>query len=341
MITAGMRDAHGEMIVGPLWLRGWRIPAIARLPCLGARIGMRSLCRILLSLLLACVAVPGLAQQNAPKAPSEQDRQAEEKQAWQAASAVAVRGPASVPLRDQASLALPQGMVFIPQAEAARLSRAMGNRPGDSLVGIVTSAKDDEQWLVFVGWVAEGYVRDDESQDLDADTVLQGLRDAMEEANKDRAARGFPELDILGWNEPPRYDAGTHFLSWSVSLKEKGAADSDRVVNFNTRALGRNGHFSLNLVTHQDSFTKNRAVSATLLSGLGYDEGKRYADFNSSTDHVAEYGLMALIGVAAAKKLGLLAVAAAFVLKFAKVGVVAVGAMLLGLRRLFQRKPRP
>lgn len=302
---------------------------------------MRALRRILLSLLLACVAVPGSAQQNAPKQPTEQDREAEARQAWQAASAVAVRGPASVPLRDQASLALPQGMVFIPQAEAARLSRAMGNRPGDSLVGMVTSPKDDEQWLVYVSWVAEGYVRDDESQDLDADTVLQGLRDATEDANKDRASRGFPELDILGWNEPPRYDVSTHFLSWSVSLKEKGAADSDRVVNFNTRALGRNGHFSFNLVTDQASFAKDRSVSATLMAGLGYGDGKRYADFNSSTDHVAEYGLMALIGVAAAKKLGLLAVAAAFALKFAKVGVVAVGAMLLGLRRFFRRKPSP
>lgn len=300
---------------------------------------MRTLRRILFSLLLAGFVVPALAQQPAPKPPPEQDRLAEAQAAWKAASAVAVRGPASVPLRDQATLALPQGMVFIPQAEAVRLSRAMGNRPGDTLVGIVTSPKDDEQWLVFVNWVAEGYVHDDEAQDLDADTVLQGLREATEDANKDRVVRGFPELDILGWNEPPRYDANTHFLSWSVSLKDKAAADTDRVVNFNTRALGRNGYFSLNLVTDQASFAGDRGVAATLLSGLDYDNGKRYADFNSATDHVAEYGLMALIGVAAAKKLGLIAVAAAFALKFAKVGVVAVGAALLGVRRLFRRKP--
>lgn len=300
---------------------------------------MRTLGHLLSILVLAAFVAPALAQQYDPKPPSEEDRKAEAQAAWQAASAAAVRGPASVLLRDQATLALPRGMVFIPQAEATRLSRAMGNRPGDGMVGIVTSPSDDEQWLVFVTWAADGYVRDDEARDLDADTVLQGLREATDEGNVDRASRGFPQLEILGWNEPPRYDAGTHFLSWSLSLQEKGAGAADQVVNYNTRALGRNGHLSLNLVTDQASFAKDRGVAATLLAGLTYDSGKRYADFDSATDHVAEYGLMALIGVAAAKKLGLLAVAAAFLLKFAKVGVVAVGGALLGLKRLFRRRP--
>ena len=42
------------------------------------------------------------------------------------------------------------------------------------------------------------------------------------------------------------------------------------------------------------------------------------ADFNSSTDHVAEYGLAALVGGIAAKKLGLLAAAGVLFLKFWK-----------------------
>ena len=54
---------------------------------------------------------------------------------------------------------------------------------------------------------------------------------------------------------------------------------------------------------------------------------------------MAEYGLLALIGVVAAKKLGLLALAAAFALKFAKVGILAVGGGLLAVKRLFRRKP--
>ena len=45
-----------------------------------------------------------------------------------------------------------------------------------------------------------------------------------------------------------------------------------------------------------------------LLADLDYNSGKRYEDFNASTDHIAEYGLAALIGGIAAKKLGLNAV---------------------------------
>ena len=67
-----------------------------------------------------------------------------------------------------------------------------------------------------------------------------------------------------------------------------------------------------------------------LLSAVNFKEGKRYADFNSSTDKVAAYGLAALVAGVAAKKPGLLALAGAFILKFAKgfaLGVAAAGGL--------------
>ena len=308
---------------------------------MGPMLAMRAFRWIWVLVLLAgLVPPPGHAQPYAPKPPTtEEDRAAEREAAWKAAVAAATRGPASIPLRNEATLALPAGMVFIPQAEATRLSRAVGNQPGAALAGIVTTLSDKDDWFVYVSWLADGYVRDDEAKDLDADTVLQGLRDGVDEGNKDRQARGFPELEVVGWNQPPQYDSAAHQLSWSLALKEKGAADGDPVVNYNTRALGRDGYFSVNLVTNQASFAQDRGVATTLLSGLAYDGGKRYADFDSSTDHVAEYGLMALIGVAAAKKLGMLALGAAFLLKFAKLGILAVGGGLVAVRRFFRRKP--
>ena len=80
-------------------------------------------------------------------------------------------------------------------------------------------------------------------------------------------------------------------------------------------------------------------MAQELLADLGYNAGKRYEDFNSSTDHIAEYGLAALVGGIAAKKLGLFAVIVAFGLKFAK--VIAIGAVALGagVIKFFRRKP--
>ena len=90
---------------------------------------------------------------------------------------------------------------------------------------------------------------------------------------------------------------------------------------------------------------KDKTAVLALLDNLNYVDGKRYADFDSSTDKVAEYGLAALVAGVAAKKLGLFAVIAAFLAKFAKVGILAAAALGGGLwKRLRGKKadtPQP
>lgn len=264
-------------------------------------------------------------------------QQAEMQAAWKAASQAATPGPATIPLVDQATLAIPKGMAFIPKAEAYRWSRSLGNTPGDDQIGIVTPL-GDEEWIVSVRWVPDGYVRDDEARDMKADDVLASLREGLVESNQDRVARNFPELEITGWVQPPAYDEAMHQLQWALGVQRKGQPEAAST-NLNTRALGRNGYFSLNLVTSRDEMARYRPVATTLLAGLDYNDANRYQDFNASTDRIAEYGLLGLIGVVAAKKLGLLALAGVFVLKFAKVGLLALAGLGLTFRKLFRRNP--
>ncbi len=305
----------------------------------------------LLAAALLCCALPVQAQDqaspdatppslNQPGPVSPELRQAEKQAAWQAAMTSATRGPASIPLLDQASLALPNGMAFIPKPAASRLLSAYGNRPGDSLVGMIALPQQDTPWWVIINWVADGYVKDDEAAKLDPDAILASLREATAEGNKERVQRGFPELELLGWTQPPAYDTATHRLTWSLRVKAADEDEGDATLNFNTRALGRDGYFSINLLTSPGRFGADRQVSAGLLSGLDYGDGKRYTDFNASTDHVAEYGLAALLGVVVAKKIGLLALAGLFLAKFAKVGLVAVLGLGAAARRMFRRTPR-
>lgn len=320
-----------------LFLRRSRLPAAWLLLLLGALAGAP----------LAGAGAQGTSgtvQGGQPKAQAGVDpaeaRQREADAAWRAAVDAATPGPASVPLLDQATLRVPQGMIFIPQDQAARLLRAAGNQPGADLVGLVTTTRDEDHWNVVIRYTKEGYIRDDEAKALNADDILESLRQGTEEANRDRAQRGFPELELVGWIAPPQYDAATHQLVWSVLAQRKGTEPGGRrSVNYNTRALGRDGYFSLNLITDEQSIAADKAVAATLLGGLSYAEGKRYADFNASSDRVAEYGLAGLIGVVAAKKLGLFALVAAFFAKFAKVAVVAVIGLGAVVMRLFRRKP--
>ena len=67
-------------------------------------------------------------------------------------------------------------------------------------------------------------------------------------------------------------------------------------MNYNTYALGRDGYFSLNLLTDADKLRENKVHSHTLLAALEYNNGKGYGDFNASTDNVAAYGITGACG---------------------------------------------
>ena len=109
--------------------------------------------------------------------------------------------------------------------------------------------------------------------------------------------------------------------------------------NYNPYALGRKGYINLTLVTDSKDIAKYKPVAQQLLADIEFNQGERYADYNAATDKVAEYGLAALVGGVAAKKLGLLAVIGAFLAKAGKfliIGAVAVGGAIkswLGRRR--------
>jgi uncharacterized membrane-anchored protein len=305
-------------------------------PSTAVRLGACRAIALIFAALLA--ALPARAQ--APAAPSAEAREAEFNAAYQAAVQASTRGPAKVALLDQASLSIPANELFVPRREATRLMRALGNKVSeDDLEGVILGLQPDDSWIVVARYFKEGYIKDDEAKDWNADELLQGLKDGTEDSNRDRAARGFAEVEVVGWVEKPTYDAATHRLVWSLLSKEKGAPDSaSRAINYNTYALGRDGYFALNLLSDADRIDTDKAVARTLLAALAYNPGKAYEDFNAATDHTAAYGIAALVGGVVAKKLGLLALIGAFVLKFAKVITVGAAALLAGVWKLFGRR---
>jgi uncharacterized membrane-anchored protein len=272
---------------------------------------------------------------------SEEQRRQEARDAYHQAVAAGTRGPADVTLLDQAVLHLPPNMEFIPPDAATRLLRAWGNRVLTPPIGLVIGTRREDDWATVLRFTKEGFVKDDDAKNWNADELLNGVREGTEQANEDRRARGFPELEILGWVTRPAYDAATHRLVWALSSKDKDTPGlTPKGISYNTYALGRDGYFSFELLTSPQDVEHDKPAATALLGGLDYDSGKRYQDFNASTDHVAEYGLAALVGVVALKKLGILALGAAFFLKFAKLGAILVVGAFAAFRRLFRRRPR-
>jgi uncharacterized membrane-anchored protein len=288
--------------------------------------------------LLFCLGLaPAFAQ--APAAPpSAADRKQELEAALGAAIKASTKGPAVVALGSQGRMALPAGYQFVPLAEAQRLMRAFGNRTGADFLGLVLPAGDSDGWIAIVDFVKAGYVKDDDARNWKSDELLQQLKDGTEQANEDRRQRGFPEIEVAGWVEPPAYEEGTHRLVWSALARTKGApATEGASVNYNTYALGREGFYKLNLITGHDTIAADKQHAWKLLGALAYNDGKRYEDFNAATDHVAEYGLAALIAGVAAKKLGLLAVIGVALLKFWKLAALGFFGVAALVGKLFGR----
>ncbi len=261
--------------------------------------------------------------------------------AWSAATKAAVSGPADVPLIDQAKLHLPDSLAFIPKAESNALMMAWGNSSSERLVGMIVPKAENESWAITIDFVADGFVKDEEAKTWNVDDLLQSIKDGTEAQNAERVKLGMPALDIVGWVQPPKYDSGSHRLAWSLKAVDRGAAtDAVATINYNTYALGRDGYFEVNLMTDDRHVDADKAQAALVLAAISYNDGKRYSDFVAGTDRIAEYGLMALIGGVAAKKLGLIGMAGLFFAKFAKVIAIAVFAGGGTVLKLFRRKPK-
>lgn len=282
---------------------------------------------------LATAPVLADPQPNAPTAPSTELRAAAA-----AAKAAEQPGPRDIPLAGEATLHLPAGFVFIPAAQANRYMAALGNKSTDRRQGLILPTSGGSQWLADVEWVNEGHVPDGDAKEWQPDTMLDGLRQGTEEQNKDRIARGIPALDIVGWVEPPTYDATSHRLVWSLAASERGApAGAPQNVNYNTYALGREGFITLDMITDTGSIGRDKQIARDLLANIQYAPNKRYEDYNPSTDRLAAYGLGALIGAVAIKKLGLLAIIGVFLLKAWKIAIVTALVGWSAVKRFFGR----
>jgi uncharacterized membrane-anchored protein len=277
---------------------------------------------------------PACAQPPAAQ-PADAQRAAENKQI----DAAAKRGPIDISLRDEAVLSVPKGEVFLPAREAGILLRRMGNFTNDKVLGIILP-EDNANWFVVADFNGSGYVKDEEGKDIDAGKLLQGMKDATEEDNKERREKGIDPFRVTRWIESPHYDQASRHLVWSIELEtlDANGAVKGKNLNYNTYALGRDGFIELNLVTAIATVEKDKGYVRQLLSNLHFKPGKRYEDFNAGTDKVAAFGLLALIGGVAAKKLGLLALAGVFLIKFAKILIAAVIAGLAAFRKFFRRK---
>jgi uncharacterized membrane-anchored protein len=292
-------------------------------------------------------AVPaGVAAKDAPKAAS-----AEEKGKLPPAARNFLKtlhpqtGDVRIP-EARAVLHLGQQYYFLPAADAKRVLVDIWRNPPDAVgdvLGMVMekdSTAFENVWGAVITYKDTGHIADSDASEQDYDAVLAEMKQGDAADNAQRKAAGFPTLSLVGWAQPPSYDAANHSLIWARELAEGNAPEHG--LNYDVRLLARTGVLSLNMVSGMSALPQVRGAAQDFGKAVTFEPGAGYADFNASTDKAAEYGLAGLVAggaaVAIAKKVGLLAI----VLKFGKViliGLVAFGAAALGFfRKLFGRK---
>ena len=196
----------------------------------------------------------------------------------------------------------------------------------------VSPRADEENWFLVFEFEDIGYIEDADAEKLDAALLLESFRKGTEESNRARRARGWAEMEIVGWDEEPSYDTRTQNLSWAII----GRSGGNDVINRNTRLLGRRGVMSAVLVAGREELDAARQAADELLGGYRFRTGSRYADFVPGSDTIAKVGLAGLITGGAAVGLA----KAGLLKKLWKPIALGAAALVAGARRLFRGRNR-
>lgn len=234
-----------------------------------------------------------------------------------------VEGPATVDLGNNlAEVSIDENYIFANADDTQLIMEQAGNIVSNNEVGLILPIAEDADWFIVFEYEAIGYVKDDEKDSIDADAILESIKAGTEEANKIKAEKGIPALNIIGWYEEPHYDEKTHDLTWTILADTEENGEKYQLVNYNINVLGRTGYMSVVLVADPTTLDSIKPELEAILSTFSYKQGKKYTEFKEG-DKIAEYGLTALVagGVgAAAAKMGLFQILA----KYAKIIFLAV-----------------
>jgi len=234
-----------------------------------------------------------------------------------------------------ATITLPPSFRFLGEQDSRKLLVAWGNPPetAQGVLGMLVpsdvSPLSEDGWAIVVTYDEDGFVNDEEAKTLNYDKVMSEMQEQTVANNEARQKEGFEPITLVGWAEPPRYDAQSHKMYWAKELKF--GASTDHTLNYSIRILGRRGVLVLNAVSSIDQLETVKKGTPDVLAAVEFNEGHRYADYLPGTDKAAAYGIGGLILGATAAKAGffkLIWVALLASKKLIIAGLIAAGAAL-------------
>ncbi len=215
-----------------------------------------------------------------------------------------------------------------------------GNPPnsvGDIMGAIVPAGVNilsAESWLIIISYDDSGHVDDADAAGIDYNDLLSEMQQATRENSEERVKQGYEKLELVGWAEPPHYYSQAKKIYWAKQLKFGDTPPPD-TLNYNIRVLGRTGFLDLTAVASMAQLPMINQRVSEILGIVAFNAGNRYQDFDSASDHMAEYGIAGLIAGGVLAKAGFFKLLAPFI-KFILLGLAAAGGIFF---KFFRRKP--
>jgi uncharacterized membrane-anchored protein len=239
-----------------------------------------------------------------------------------------------------AKITLDPGYRFLDGADAEKvLHDIWGNPPAPPTLGMIfpvgAGPTDRDGWGVLIEYQEGGHVNDADAAKINYSELLQEMQGQVRDGNAAREREGYPPVELVGWAEPPHYDAVTHKLYWAKNLRV--GQEPLTGLNYNIRILGRRGVLVLNAVALTRDLPMVSEKMPDIMARVDFQPGNTYAEFDPKIDKVAKYGVAALIAggaIGAAAKFGLFKAFWPFLLVFKKflifivVGIVALARKL-------------
>ena len=232
---------------------------------------------------------------------------------------------------------VPEGYKFLEKEQANYvLSDLWGNPNDPSTLGMLIKKDEnplDVTYAIEVSYSEEGYIDDEDAEDLDYDDLLEEMQNDAIANNAELKKLGYPTAELIGWAAAPFYDKENHKLHWAKELKFD--TYDTNTLNYNIRVLGRKGFITLNVIGDMSVLPDVQQNIDPILTSTTFNPGNQYSDFNPDIDEVAAYGIGGLIAGKVLAKAGFFALIAKF-WKFIAIGAVA---LFGGLRkRIFGSK---
>jgi len=221
-----------------------------------------------------------------------------------------------------ASLTVPEGYKFLDSEQSEYVLTELWGNPPQPCLGLLfhenSSPMDDMDYAVEITYEEEGFIEDDDAEDIDYDELLEELQADALASNEQRNELGYESVELVGWASPPYYDKVNKKLHWA---KELAFSDTEgTTLNYNIRVLGRRGYVVMNAIGDMEVLPTFQNDIDDILGSVEFLDGNRYADFNPDIDEVAAYGIGGLVAGKLLAKAGFFAV----LLKFWKIIAVAV-----------------